>query len=104
MLMLEVILRTSSIVVSFSESASPATAPVNDGVRSVAVSAAREELARAERRIWGNDPDSLRTEIRMRIPPVSESSPSRVSGTTWRRMGPPPMALVASSRRQRTMV
>ncbi len=79
-------------------------APVDNGVRSVAAFAAREELARAEQRIWGDDPDTLRTEIRMRIPPISEFSPSQVSGAMRRRMGPPPMALVPSSRRQRTMV
>ena len=102
--MLEVILRASSVVASSSESAAPATAPFDDGVQSVALSAAWEELARAERRIWGDDPDALCTEIWMRIPPISESSPSWVSGATRRRMGPPPMALIPSSRHQRTMV
>ena len=67
---LEVILRTSSVVASSSKSAAPATAPVDDGIRSVAASAAREELARADQRIWGDDPDALRTEIWMRIPPI----------------------------------
>ena len=102
--MLEVILRASSVVASSSESVAPGTVPVDDGVRSVAASAAREELARADRRIWGDDLDALHAEIRMRIPPISESSPSRVSGATRRRMGPPPMTLVPSSRRQWTMV
>ena len=104
MLTLEVILRASSVVASSSKSATRATAPVDDGVQSVAASAAREELARAEQRIWGDNPDALCTEIRMRIPPISESSPSRVSGATRQRTGLPPMALVPSSRRQRTMV
>ena len=90
---LEVILRASSVVASSSNSAAPATAPVNDSVQSIAASAAWVELARAERRIWGDDPDALRTEIRMRILPISESSPSRVSGATRRQTGPPPMAL-----------
>jgi hypothetical protein len=104
MLTLEVILRASSVVASSSESAAPATAPVDDGIRSVAPSAAREELARAERMIWGDNLDALRTEILMRIPPISESSPSRMSGATRRRTRLLPMALVPSSRRQRTMV
>ena len=102
--MLEVILRASSVVASSSESAAPATAPVDDGVRSIAVSAAREDLTKAEQRIWGDDPDALRREIWMRIPPISESSLSQVSGTTRRRTEPLLMVLVPSSRRQRTMV
>ena len=102
--MLEVILRASSVVASSSESAAPATAPVDDGVRSVAVSAAREDLTKAEQRIWGDDPDALRREIWMRIPPISESSLSQVSGATRRRTEPLLMVLVPSSRRQRTMV
>ena len=85
---LEVILRASSVGTSSSKSAAPETAPVNKGVRSVDMSAAREELARAEQRIWGDDPDALHTEIRLRIPPISESSPSWVSGATRRRTGP----------------
>ena len=48
---LEVILHASSVVVSSSKSAAPATAPIDDDVRSVAASAARKELARAEQRI-----------------------------------------------------
>jgi hypothetical protein len=104
MLTLEVILHASSIIVSSSESAALATTPVDNSVRSVAASAAQEELARAEQMIWGDNPDALRTEIWMRSPPISESSPSRVSGATRRRTGPPPMALVPSSCRQRTMV
>jgi hypothetical protein len=43
MSMLEVILHASSVIVSSSESAALGTAPVNDGLRSVTVSAAREE-------------------------------------------------------------
>jgi hypothetical protein len=100
---LEVILCASSVVTSSSKSAAPATTPVNDGVRSVAASATREELVRAEQRIWGDDPGALHMEIRLRIPPISESSPSRVSGSTRRRTGLPPMVLVPSSRRQWTM-
>ena len=78
--------------------------PINNGVQSVAVSAAREKLARAGQRIWGDDPDALRTEIWMRIPPISESSPSRVRRARRQQTGLPPMALVPSSHRQRTMV
>ena len=48
---LEVILYASSVVVSSSKSAAPATAPIDDDVRSVAASAARKELARVEKRI-----------------------------------------------------
>ena len=101
---LEVILRATSVVASSSKSAAPATALVNDGVRSVSASATQEELARTEQWIWGDDSDTLHAEIQLRILPISESPPSRVSGATRRRTGPPPMALLPSSRHQRTMV
>ena len=48
MQMLEVLLHASSLVVLSSESATPATVPVNNGIQSAAASANREELARAK--------------------------------------------------------
>ncbi len=59
MLTLEVLLHASSVVVLSSESATPVTMSVNDGVHSAAAFGDREELARVEKRIWGGNPDAL---------------------------------------------
>ena len=95
---------TSSIVASSSESATPATARIDDGILSAATSTAQKELARAQRRIWGDNPDTLHPPMRMGTPPILASSPSRASGATWQQTGLPLMALVRASCRQRTMV
>ena len=102
--MLEVLLCASFVVALSSESAAPATTPVNVGVKSAAASADQEELARIEQRICGDDPEALCLPMGMGIPNVSASSPSLVSRAIRRQMGPPPMALVSLSRHQRTKV
>ena len=101
---LEVILRASSVVLFSSKSATLVTVLIDDGAQSVTASAAREELARAEQRIWGDDPDKPsygdpdEDRAHLGIPP------SRKSRATWRRTGLPPMVLVPLSCRQWTMV
>ena len=65
----EVLLRASFVVALSSESATPATAPINDGVQSAATSTNREKLARAEQRIWGNNLDALGPPMSWHPPP-----------------------------------
>ena len=102
--MLEVLLRAFSIIALSFESAALAAGPVDNGIQSAAASANREELGRAEQRIWGDNPDALRPPMQMGIPSVLASSPFRVSGAAWQWTGPPPMALVLTSCCQWTMV
>ena len=71
----EVLLRASFVVVLSSESATPATAPVNDGVQSATTSADREKLARAEQRIWGDNLDALHPPMSRHPPPPGQARP-----------------------------
>ena len=101
---LEVILHASSVVTLSSKSAAQVTACVDNGIRSAAASAAGEELARAEQKIWGDNPAPHCPPMRMGIPPILAFSSSQASGAARWRTGLPPMALVPASCRQQTMV
>ena len=73
--MQEVLLRASFIVALSSESATPATAPVNDGIQSAVASANWEKLARAEQRIWGDNLDALCLPMSKHPPPPRRVRP-----------------------------